>query len=79
MCMMCVKTIVEAGLVSGAAVVSGFAFLRHKYHLHKISKMDKNGNCKCGCHCACHQKECGCECHKCGQKTPKKTTVKKSK
>ena len=74
MCMMCVKTIVEAGLVSGAAVISGFAFLKHKYHLHKISKMDKNGNCECGCHCACHQKECACECHKVAEK---KVSIKK--
>lgn len=73
MCMMCLKTVVEASVVSGAAVISGLAFLKTKYHLHKMSKMDKNGNCNCGCHCSCHQKECGCDCHKGKEKSlPKK-------
>ena len=79
MCMMCVKTVVEASIVSFATVVTGMAFLKNKYHLHRLSKCDKNGNCKCGCHCACHQSECACECHKSRQSNPKKTTVRKSK
>lgn len=79
MCMMCVKTVIEASVVSFAAIVSGMAFIKTKYHLHRMSKCDKNGHCDCGCHCACHQNECDCECHRCKEETPNKTKVKKGK
>lgn len=64
MCLMCVAKAVEVCVLGAAAAVTGVAFLKVKYNLHKVSKCDKDGHCGCRCHCSCHQKECGCECHK---------------
>ena len=76
MCLMCLAKVVEASVISFAAVATGWAFFRTKYNLHKASKCDENGNCDCKCHCSCHKNECACDCHNDMQKNIKK---KKSK
>ena len=63
MCLMCLAKIVEASIVSFAAVVTGWAFIKAKYISKKAKMWDDNTKCHCGCHCECHKNECNCDCH----------------